>query len=96
MKLNDKCLDIVRCCSMIDPLNMNKFRITWLDFFGVMVDIAFMSIRPLLFWVVWNYGVAENTNISRLDLLQVISIIVIFHILVSYVPLHMFKPTDSE
>lgn len=77
-------------------INMSKFKITASDVFGAIVDLAFMSVRPVLFWIVWNYGIAENTNIPKLDILQVISIIVIFHILVSYVPLHIVKPNDSE
>lgn len=77
-------------------MKLEKFKITWGDVFGAIVDIAFMAVRPTLFWAVWNYGIAENTNIPKLDFLQVISIIVLFHILISYVPLHIVKSNDDE
>jgi len=74
---------------------MNKFKITFNDIFGAFVDIAFMAIRPTLFWLVWKYGISANSNIPELDFLQVISIIVIFNILVSYVPI-VIKPSDDN
>lgn len=74
---------------------MNKFKITFSDIFGAMVDIAFMAVRPILIWIIWNYGIAANTNIPPLDFLQIVSIIVIFNILISYVPI-VIKPTNSD
>ena len=68
---------------------MNKFKITASDIFGAMVDIAFMAVRPILFWLIWNYGIAGNTNVPKLDILQVISIIVLFHLLMSYIPVRI-------
>lgn len=78
-------------------MKLEKFKVTFGDVFGALVDIAFMSVRPILFWAIWNYGVAfsESTNIPKFDLLQVISIIVLFHLLMSYVPVFT-KPTDSD
>jgi len=77
-------------------MKLEKFKITWGDVFGAMVDIAFMSVRPIVFWLIWNYGLSANTTIPKLDILQVISIIIIFHILISYVPLHLVKSNDDE
>lgn len=74
---------------------MNKFKITFNDIFGAFVDIAFMAVRPILIWIIWNYGIAANTNIPQLDFLQVVSIIVLFHILLSYVPI-VIKTEDNE
>jgi hypothetical protein len=77
-------------------MKLEKFKITWGDVFGAMVDIAFMSVRPIVFWLIWNYGLSANTTIPKLDILQVISIIIIFHILISYVPLYLVKSNDDE
>ena len=65
---------------------MLKNKITLLDVFGAIVDIAMMCVRPFVFMLVWNYCIAYNTTIPSLDFLQVVGIIILFHILISYIP----------
>lgn len=74
---------------------MNKFKITMVDIFVAIIDIAFMAVRPCLIWLIWNYGISANTNIPPLDFIQVISGIGIFYILTSYLPI-VIKPTNSN
>lgn len=78
-------------------MKLGNFNITFGDVFGALTDILFMSVRPILFWLIWNYGIAyeETKHIPKLDILQVISIIFLFHILMSYVPMFI-KSTSSE
>lgn len=70
-------------------MKTDKFKITFKAILSVCVEIAFMSIRPILFLLIWNYVLAfeESTHIPKLDILQVVSIIVLFHIIISYVPM---------
>jgi hypothetical protein len=68
-------------------MKLNNFKFTFNGLVSAFVDIGFMLVRPILFLLIWNYGVAEKTNIPKLDILQVISIVIIFIILVTYVPL---------
>lgn len=78
-------------------MKLEKFKVTFADVFGALMDIAFMSIRPILFWFIWNYGIAfeESTHIPKLDFVQVICIIILFNILITYVPISV-KSNSSE
>ena len=62
------------------------------------IELIVMSKHPAIFYFVWNYGIAfsEKSNIPKLDILQVISIIVLFHILISYVLVYLIKPSNNE
>lgn len=70
----------------VGTMIIKNFKVTFNDFFGALWDVAFMCIRPGLCVLIWNFGVAINNTVPEINFLQAVSIIVIYHVLLSYVP----------
>lgn len=64
----------------------SNFKITLYDVFGAIMDVALMCVRPTICVLVWNFGVAIKDNIPQINFLQAVAIIVIYHVLLSYIP----------
>ena len=70
---------------------MNVFtKVKLTDVVGALFDLILIFVRPVAFMLIWNYGVANDT-IPKLALLQIIAIILIFNILITYIPFHLLK-----
>lgn len=67
------------------------FKNFFINLSGAIVDLIFIIIRPIAFWALWNYGIASTGNIPKLDFVQAVSIVAIFYIFLSYVPLYGVK-----
>ena len=74
---------------------MNRFKITFSDIKGAVIDLLLIALRPTLFYVIWNYGLAYKSTIPEITFLQVIGIIGLFHLLISYVPVQI-KHKDAN
>lgn len=76
-------------------MTIKNFKVTSNDFLGAIWDVLMMCVRPFLCMIIWNFGVAIDGVIPHFNFLQVIALIVIYHIWLTYIPFHIIANSAS-
>lgn len=50
------------------------------------LEFILICVRPTAIYLIWNYLIAFNSTIPRINVLQVIGLVILIKIIITYIP----------
>lgn len=60
-------------------------------FLAFLLEVLNILIRPTIIYFIWNYGVAFQKPEMKIEPHQILCMLLIYHLVLSYVPVNIIK-----